>query len=50
MIFIGWMASGTGLLVALTNMIFIVPIIILLAIFKVINKEYTLNNKEIKYV
>ena len=50
MIFIGWMASGSGLFVALTNMIFIVPIIILLAIFKVLSKEYSLNNKEIKYV
>ena len=50
MIFIGWMASGSGLFVALTNMIFIVPVVILLAIFKVLSKEYSLNNKEIKYV
>ena len=50
MIFIGWMASGSGLFVALTNMIFIVPVVILLAIFKVLSKEYPLNNKEIKYV
>ena len=50
MIFIGWMASGSGLFVALTNMIFILPVVILLAIFKVLSKEYSLNNKEIKYV
>ncbi|MGJ0320667.1 hypothetical protein [Aliarcobacter cryaerophilus] len=50
MIFIGWMASGSGLFVALTNMIFILPVVILLAIFKVLSKEYPLNNKEIKYV
>lgn len=50
MIFIGWMASGSGLFVALTNMIFIVPVVIFLAIFKVLSKEYPLNNKEIKYV
>lgn len=50
MIFIGWMASGAGLFVALANLILFVPIILLLAIFKIMIGEYKPNNKEIKYV
>ena len=50
MIFIGWMASGAGLFVALSNLILFVPIIVLLAIFKIMLSEYKPNNKEIKYV
>ncbi|AGR76765.1 hypothetical protein A7H1H_0441 [Aliarcobacter butzleri 7h1h] len=50
MIFIGWMASGAGLSIALANLIFFVPITLLFAIFRVMSKEYLPNNKEIKYV
>ena len=50
MIFIGWMASGAGLFVAITNLILFVPIILLIAIFKIMINEYKPNNKEIKYV
>ena len=50
MIFIGWMASGAGLFVALSNLILFVPIIVLFAIFKIMLSEYKPNNKEIKYV
>ena len=50
MIFIGWMASGAGLFVALSNLILFVPIILLIAIFKIMIGEYKPNNKEIKYV
>ena len=50
MIFIGWMASGAGLFVALSNLILFVPIILLLAIFKIMLSEYKPNNKEMKYV
>lgn len=50
MIFIGWVASGAGLFVALSNLILFVPIILLLAIFKIMLSEYKPNNKEIKYV
>ena len=50
MIAIGWMASGGGLFVALTNLILFVPIVLLIGIFTVMTKEYLPNNKEIKYV
>lgn len=50
MIFIGWMASGAGLFIALANLILFVPITLLFAIFRVMSKEYLANNKEIKYV
>jgi beta-carotene 15,15'-dioxygenase len=50
MIFIGWMASGAGLFVALSNLILFVPIILLVVIFKIMLGEYKPNNKEIKYV
>ena len=50
MICIGWMASGGGLFVALSNLILFIPIVILIAIIRVMTKEYIPNNKEIKYV
>lgn len=50
MVFIGWIASGTGLFVALENLIFFVPIILLVSLFKIMSSQYIPNNKEIKYV
>ena len=50
MIGIGWMASGAGLFVAITNLILFVPIILLIVIFKIMLVDYKPNNKEIKYV
>lgn len=49
MIFIGWFASGLGLFVALENLIIFVPIVFLIALFGVLNIQYT-QNKEIQYV
>jgi len=48
MIFIGWMASGAGLFVALENLIIFVPSIFLLGLIKVINTQQT-QNKELNY-
>jgi beta-carotene 15,15'-dioxygenase len=50
MIFIGWMASGAGLFVALANLILFVPIVLLVVILKIMIGEYKPNNKEIEYV
>lgn len=50
MVCIGWMASGGGLFVALSNLILFIPVIVLIAIIRVMTKEYIPNNKEIKYV
>lgn len=50
MIFIGWMASGAGLFVALANLILFVPIVLLVVILKIMIAEYKPNNKEIEYV
>ena len=50
MIGIGWMASGGGLFIALSNLILLIPIILLIAIFKIMLNEYKPNNKEIEYV
>ena len=51
MIFIGWLASGGGLFVALSNLILFVPLTLLIAIIRVITKDYLPNKtKEIKYV
>jgi len=50
MIFIGWMASGAGLLTAIHNLILFVPIILLIVFIRIMTKEYLPNNKEIKYV
>lgn len=49
MIFIGWIASGAGLLVALEDLIIFVPIVFLGAIVHVINSQIKFN-KEIHYV
>lgn len=40
MVFIGWMASGAGLFIAVKDLILYVPIIILIAFLKIIRKEY----------
>lgn len=50
MILIGWIASGAGLFVAITNLILFVPIVLLAIILKLMISEYKPNNKEIKYV
>lgn len=39
MIFIGWIASGTGLFVALEDFILFVPIIFLIALIKILNTQ-----------
>jgi hypothetical protein len=49
MIFIGWIASGAGLLVALSNITIFVPIIFLVATLMMINSQIKLK-KEIRYV
>jgi hypothetical protein len=43
MIFIGWIASGTGLLVALENLVIFVPIVFLGAIVYMLNSQIKLN-------
>lgn len=50
MIFIGWIASGAGLFVALENLIFFVPVILLITLLKIMSNQFIPNNKEIKYV
>lgn len=52
MIFIGWLASGAGLFVALENMILFVPIIFLIVFFRIIISYENKNNKiqEVRYV
>lgn len=49
MIFIGWMASGTGLFVALENLILFVPIIFLVSLLKILNNQ-KIQQKELHYV
>lgn len=39
MIFIGWIASGTGLFVALEDLILFVPIVFLIALIKILNTQ-----------
>ncbi|WP_419767808.1 hypothetical protein [Arcobacter sp.] len=46
MVFIGWMASGAGLFVALENIILFVPIIFLISLIKVLNSQETIQSKE----
>lgn len=41
MIFIGWMASGAGLFIALESLIIFVPTIFLMALLKIINSQQT---------
>ncbi|WP_428023221.1 hypothetical protein [Arcobacter sp.] len=48
MVFIGWMASGAGLFVALENIILFVPIIFLVSLIKVLNSQETIQSKEKK--
>ena len=48
MIFIGWLASGAGLFVALESLIIFVPSLFLLGLLKVINTQQT-QNKELTY-
>jgi beta-carotene 15,15'-dioxygenase len=50
MVFIGWIASGAGLFVAVKHFILFMPIILLIALLKIMTKEYLPKNKEIKYV
>ena len=50
MVFIGWIASGAGLFVALENLILFVPIVLLIALIKIMTREYLPKNKEITYV
>jgi len=49
MVFIGWVASGAGLFVAVENFILFVPVTFLLIFFGIINTQ-TSKNKEIRYV
>ncbi|PKN14492.1 MAG: hypothetical protein CVU67_05380, partial [Deltaproteobacteria bacterium HGW-Deltaproteobacteria-24] len=39
MIFIGWIASGGGLFVALENLILFVPLVFLIALIKILNTQ-----------
>jgi hypothetical protein len=48
MIFIGWMASGFGLLIALKSLILFVPIIFLVSLSMVLNTQQK-HNKEFNY-
>ena len=50
MIFIGWIASGAGLFVAVEHLILFVPIVLLIVILRIMTKEYLPKKKEIKYV
>ncbi|WP_024954767.1 hypothetical protein [Sulfurospirillum arcachonense] len=52
MVFIGWIASGTGLFVAVENLILFVPIIFLIAFFRIIisYEKLSIINKEIRHV
>lgn len=50
MIFIGWIASGAGLFVALENLIFFVPVILLITLLKIMSNQFIPNNKEVNYV
>jgi hypothetical protein len=47
MIFIGWIASGAGLFVALENLILYVPIIFLLILVKTTTPNQSNTKKEI---
>ena len=54
MVFIGWIASGIGLFVALEGIVLFIPVIFMLVFFKIIifntNQNYTIQNKEIQNV
>lgn len=49
-IFIGWLASGAGLFVALENLILFVPVILLITLLKIMSSQYIPNTKEVNYV
>lgn len=49
MVFIGWIASGSGLLIALENLIIFVPTIFLISLFKILNTNI-IEKKELNYV
>lgn len=46
MVFIGWIASGAGLFVALENLILFVPIIFLISLINVLNSQEKIQSKE----
>jgi len=46
MIFIGWIASGAGLFVALENLTLFVPIIFLVSLIKILNSQQEIQSKE----
>lgn len=48
MIFIGWIASGAGLFVALDNLILFVPIIFLISLINILNSQEKTQQKEEK--
>ena len=50
MVFIGWIASGAGLFVAVEHLILFIPIILLIALLRIMTREYLPKKKEIKYV
>ena len=50
MVFIGWIASGAGLFVAIEHLILFIPIILLIALLRIMTREYLPKKKEIKYV
>lgn len=47
MIFIGWIASGTGLFIALQNLILFVPLIFLMALIKILNTQQIQHKEKI---
>lgn len=49
MVFIGWLASGAGLFVAVENLILFVPLTFSLVFFGIINTQHT-HNKEVQHV
>jgi hypothetical protein len=46
MVFIGWIASGVGLFIALENVILFVPIIFLFSLVKILTSQDTIQSKE----
>ena len=50
MIFIGWIASGAGLFVALNNLILFIPVILLISIIKTLNSHNLIIKEKIKCI
>ena len=50
MVFIGWIASGAGLFVAVKHLILFIPIILLITFLRIMIRDYLAKKKEIKYV